>query len=90
MAGRTWTSEEYDYIKKGHSSGMSVREISLKINRSEVAVGHKLRELGFSSTGSKKAEKFSTKEKQDIEEASYDFENSLLKAELKEMKQKVC
>tara|TARA_Y100000361_G_scaffold146551_1_gene157094 strand:- start:1297 stop:2430 length:1134 start_codon:yes stop_codon:yes gene_type:complete len=90
MAGRPWNSEELDFIKNSFNKGILVRDIAVKANRSEVAVRHKLRQMGIAGQPGRKTKTFSPEEKQGIEDASYDFENSLLKAELKEMKQKVA
>tara|TARA_Y100000401_G_scaffold35661_1_gene26662 strand:- start:2095 stop:3228 length:1134 start_codon:yes stop_codon:yes gene_type:complete len=89
MAGRPWTSEEFEFIKNGHHKKVAISEMALKIGRSEPSIRHKLKELGLTKTRSTKSKIFTPSEKQSLEDASYDFENSLLKAELKEMKQKV-
>jgi len=89
MAGRPWTSEEFEFIKNGHHKKVAISEMALKIGRSEPSIRHKLKELGLTKTRSSKSKIFTPSEKQSLEDASYDFENSLLKAELKEMKQKV-
>lgn len=90
MAGRSWTNEEFNIIRESYSSGLLIQDIATKLGRSEPAVRHKVRELGLSDKKSPVSKRFSQEEKKTLEDASYDFENSLLKAELKEMKEKVA
>ena len=90
MPGKSWTNEEFDIVKQSYSSGMSIQDISMKLGRSEPSVRHKVRDLGLNAKRSPVSKRFSQEEKRTIEDASYDFENSLLKAELKEMKEKVA
>ena len=89
MAGRPWSEDERKFVRTNYSDGMTIQSIAVKLSRSEVAVRHKLKEAGLIGKAVKTQKKFSPKEQQSIEDASYDFETSLLKAELKEMKQKV-
>ena len=86
MARRSWTDSEYEFVLQGRQDGLSIAELALKVGRSEASVRNKLRDENRSPVAKKK---FSPKEQKTIEDASYDFENSLLKAELKAMKQKV-
>ena len=47
MAGRPWTSEEFEFIKNGHHKKVAISEMALKIGRSEPSIRHKLKELGL-------------------------------------------
>lgn len=95
MAGIQWTVEECDFIRTGFEKGMSISSLAQRISRTEPAVRHKLKSFGLigREVNRKKRlqaeQEFNPEGQKMIADASYDFENTLLKAELKEMKQKV-
>lgn len=95
MAGIQWTVEECDFIRTGFEKGMSISSLAQRISRTEPAVRHKLKSFGLigREVNRKKQlqaeQEFNPEGQKMIADASYDFENTLLKAELKEMKQKV-
>jgi len=93
MATKMWTQQEEDRVRDERQQGASVADIAASLGRSEASISGKLRDLKDKGelpwTDQQGREINTAKNQGDLREASHEFENVALKAEIKDLEVKI-